>query len=52
MLALGLWGVPSFRVDDRPARWGQDRLWAVERDLIAATKAARLDGTTSTVDAT
>jgi len=52
MLALGLWGVPSFRVDDRPARWGQDRLWAVERDLIAATKAARLDGTTPTMDAT
>jgi 2-hydroxychromene-2-carboxylate isomerase len=52
MLALGLWGVPSFRVDDRPARWGQDRLWAVERDLIAATKAARLDGATTTMDAT
>jgi 2-hydroxychromene-2-carboxylate isomerase len=52
MLALGLWGVPSFRVDDQPARWGQDRLWAVERDLIAATKAARLDGSTPTMDAT
>jgi 2-hydroxychromene-2-carboxylate isomerase len=52
MLALGLWGVPSFRVDDRPARWGQDRLWAVERDLIAATQAERLDGTTPTMDAT
>ena len=51
MLALGLWGVPSFRVDDRPARWGQDRLWAVERDLVATTKAARLDGTTPTMDA-
>ncbi len=52
MLALGLWGVPSFRVDDQPARWGQDRLWAVERDLIAATKAVRLDGPAPTVDAT
>jgi 2-hydroxychromene-2-carboxylate isomerase len=52
MLALGLWGVPSFRVEDRPARWGQDRLWAVERDLIAATKAARPEGTTPTMDAT
>ncbi len=52
MLALGLWGVPSFRVDDRPARWGQDRLWAVERDLIVATKSACLDGTTPTMDAT
>jgi 2-hydroxychromene-2-carboxylate isomerase len=39
MLALGLWGVPSFRVDDNEARWGQDRLWRVERDLIAATQA-------------
>ncbi len=39
MLALGLWGVPSFRVDACPARWGQDRLWQVERDLIAATGA-------------
>ena len=39
MLGLGLWGVPSFRVDSGPARWGQDRLWQVERDLIAATGA-------------
>ena len=39
MLASGLWGVPTFRVDDGPARWGQDRLWQVERDLIAATRA-------------
>jgi 2-hydroxychromene-2-carboxylate isomerase len=39
MLGLGLWGVPSFRVDAGPARWGQDRLWQVERDLIAATGA-------------
>lgn len=36
MLALGVWGVPAFQVDDRPAHWGQDRLWAVERDLQAA----------------
>ncbi|MCC5996720.1 MAG: DsbA family protein, partial [Oceanicaulis sp.] len=35
MLALGVWGVPSFRVNERPARWGQDRLWAVEADLRA-----------------
>jgi 2-hydroxychromene-2-carboxylate isomerase len=40
MLALGLWGVPSFRVDAQPARWGQDRLWQVERDLAAATAVA------------
>jgi 2-hydroxychromene-2-carboxylate isomerase len=39
MLGLGLWGVPSFRVDDAPARWGQDRLWRIERDLISATQA-------------
>ena len=37
LLALGLWGVPSFRVDDRPAHWGQDRLWAIEEDLVAAS---------------
>jgi 2-hydroxychromene-2-carboxylate isomerase len=30
---LGLWGVPSFRVQGYEAHWGQDRLWAVERDL-------------------
>lgn len=34
--AAGLWGVPSFRVDGFPAVWGQDRLWMVEEDLIAA----------------
>ncbi|MBF7731369.1 2-hydroxychromene-2-carboxylate isomerase [Pseudomonas sp. N040] len=39
MLALGLWGVPSFRVDQRPAHWGQDRMWLIERDLIEATAA-------------
>jgi 2-hydroxychromene-2-carboxylate isomerase len=39
LLALGLWGVPSFRVDARPAQWGQDRLWAIEEDLIAARRA-------------
>ena len=36
MLAAGLWGVPSFRVDDGEAVWGQDRLWAVEEDLRVA----------------
>lgn len=39
MFALGLWGVPSFRVDDGPGYWGQDRLWLIERDLVAATEA-------------
>jgi 2-hydroxychromene-2-carboxylate isomerase len=33
LFALGLWGVPSFRVANLPAHWGQDRLWAVEQDL-------------------
>lgn len=36
LTACGLWGVPSFRVDGFPAVWGQDRLWMVEEDLIAA----------------
>ena len=31
LLAAGLWGVPSFRVADFPAQWGQDRLWVVEQ---------------------
>jgi len=35
LLDLGLWGVPSFRVNDGPAHWGQDRLWAIENDLRA-----------------
>lgn len=39
MLGLGLWGVPSFRVDRRPAHWGQDRMWLIEEDLIEATEA-------------
>jgi len=33
LFGLGLWGVPSFRVANLPPQWGQDRLWAVERDL-------------------
>jgi 2-hydroxychromene-2-carboxylate isomerase len=36
MLARGIWGVPSFRVNDGPVLWGQDRLWMVEEDLISA----------------
>ncbi len=34
LFARGLWGVPSFRLDEGPAIWGQDRLWMLERDLI------------------
>jgi 2-hydroxychromene-2-carboxylate isomerase len=33
LFALGLWGVPSFRVRD-VAVWGQDRLWAIEDELL------------------
>jgi 2-hydroxychromene-2-carboxylate isomerase len=36
MLKRGIWGVPSFRVNDKPLLWGQDRLWMLEEDLIAA----------------
>jgi 2-hydroxychromene-2-carboxylate isomerase len=33
LAALGLWGVPSFKVGDC-AVWGQDRLWAVQEALL------------------
>jgi 2-hydroxychromene-2-carboxylate isomerase len=33
LLALGLWGVPSFQVGTL-AVWGQDRLWAVQQELL------------------
>ena len=33
LFSLGLWGVPSFRVRD-VAVWGQDRLWAIEEELL------------------
>lgn len=41
MLARGIWGVPSFRVNDMPVLWGQDRLWMLEEDLLAALEAAQ-----------
>ena len=40
MLARGIWGVPSFRIDEAPALWGQDRLWMLEQDLLAALQPA------------
>ncbi|WP_066653159.1 MULTISPECIES: DsbA family protein [Sphingomonas] len=43
MFALGLWGVPSFQVDDCPGWWGQDRLWMIEDDLRAATGLPAID---------
>jgi 2-hydroxychromene-2-carboxylate isomerase len=38
LLALGLWGVPSFRLLGRAGEpdystWGQDRLWRVEEEI-------------------
>ena len=39
LFARGLWGVPSFRLDEGPAIWGQDRLWVLERDLIQVVTA-------------
>ena len=35
----GLWGAPTYRVEGGLAHWGQDRLWALEEDLIAAMQA-------------
>lgn len=32
MMALGVWGVPSFRIGD-VITWGQDRLWLIEDEL-------------------
>jgi 2-hydroxychromene-2-carboxylate isomerase len=32
----GLWGAPTYRVNGGPAHWGQDRLWALEADIIRA----------------
>ena len=41
MFSLGLWGVPSFHVGD-VAVWGQDRLWAVENELLKGKTACSL----------
>lgn len=32
MMDRGIWGVPSFRIDDT-ITWGQDRLWVIEQAL-------------------
>ena len=39
MFGIGLWGVPSFRVGEC-AVWGQDRLWAVQEELLKDARAA------------
>ena len=41
LFRLGLWGVPSFHVGD-VAVWGQDRLWAVEDELLKGSQACSL----------
>ena len=33
MFDAGIWGVPSFRVEQGEVIWGQDRLWLVEQQL-------------------
>jgi 2-hydroxychromene-2-carboxylate isomerase len=37
LFGLGLWGVPSFRVNANRPHWGQDRLWVIEQELQNAT---------------
>lgn len=39
LFEAGLWGAPSFRVDGKPAHWGQDRFWALEEDILDAIAA-------------
>lgn len=34
---LGLWGVPAFKYGSLTL-WGQDRLWALEKEVLAGTK--------------
>ncbi len=45
MFGLGLWGVPSFRVQSHDATdyttWGQDRLWRVEEEIRARLVSTR-----------
>jgi len=36
MYDCGLWGVPSFRYGEVSC-WGQDRLWVIEKSIVAAT---------------
>jgi len=38
MLALSLWGVPSFRFGDH-STWGQDRLWLIEDAILQTLNA-------------
>lgn len=36
LFEAGLWGAPTYRIEGGPAHWGQDRLWTLEEDLLAA----------------
>jgi 2-hydroxychromene-2-carboxylate isomerase len=38
LFAAGLWGAPTFRVNGGPAHWGQDRIWALEEDVLDALR--------------
>ena len=39
LFEAGLWGAPTYRVNGGPAHWGQDRLWALEEDIVRAQAA-------------
>lgn len=39
MFAHGVWGVPSFRVDECPMIWGQDRLFVLQAQILDAVGA-------------
>jgi 2-hydroxychromene-2-carboxylate isomerase len=39
MFAHGVWGVPSFRVNECPMIWGQDRLFALQAQIVDADEA-------------
>jgi len=36
LFEAGLWGAPTYRIEGGLAHWGQDRLWTLEEDLLAA----------------
>ena len=36
LFEAGLWGAPTYRVNGGDAHWGQDRLWALEADIVRA----------------
>ena len=38
LFEAGLWGAPTFRVNGGMAHWGQDRIWTLEEDVIAALR--------------